>query len=157
MNQFNRPARRMDVESWHGAFTLFKKEILRFWRVAFQTVASPVLTALLYLLIFSHVLAGHVQVYAGVPYTAFLIPGLIMMSLLQNAFANSSSSLVQSKVMGSIVFVLLTPLTYLQFFMAFLAAAIVRGLMVAWRFILSPFGLSIYRLCIRYGFLPSHF
>ena len=132
-------------EQWRGTYTLFKKEILRFWRVAFQTVASPVLTALLYLLIFSHVLEGHVQVFAGVPYTAFLIPGLIMMSLLQNAFANSSSSLVQSKVMGSIVFVLLTPLTYLQFFMAFLAAAIVRGLMV---------GLAIYFVAIWFVGIP---
>jgi ABC-2 type transport system permease protein len=145
MNKIDWPASRMDIGSWRGAFTLFKKEILRFWRVAFQTVASPVLTALLYLLIFSHVLEGHVQVYKGVPYTAFLIPGLIMMSLLQNAFANSSSSLVQSKVMGSIVFVLLTPLTYLQFFMAFLAAAIVRGLMV---------GLAIYFVAIWFVDLP---
>ena len=98
-------------QEWRGTYTLFKKEVLRFWRVAFQTVASPVLTALLYLLIFSHVLAGHVRVYENVPYTAFLIPGLMMMSLLQNAFANSSSSLVQSKVMGNIVFILLTPLS----------------------------------------------
>jgi ABC-2 type transport system permease protein len=130
---------------WRGTYTLFKKEILRFWRVAFQTVASPVLTALLYLLIFSHVLEGHVQVYKNVPYTAFLIPGLIMMSLLQNAFANSSSSLVQSKVMGNIIFVLLTPLTYLQFFIAFLAASIVRGMMV---------GLSIYLVAIWFVDLP---
>jgi ABC-2 type transport system permease protein len=138
-------ASRMDIDSWRGAYTLFKKEILRFWRVAFQTVASPVLTALLYLLIFSHVLAGHVQVYKNVPYTAFLIPGLIMMSLLQNAFANSSSSLIQSKVMGNIIFILLTPLTYLQFFIAFLAASIVRGLMV---------GLAIYFVAIWFVDLP---
>lgn len=113
-----------------GPWTLLKKEMLRFWRVAFQTVAAPVITALLYLLIFSHVLEGHVEVYDGVAYTAFLIPGLIMMSVLQNAFANSSSSLIQSKVMGNIVFVLLTPLTPLQFFSAFLCAAIIRGLAV---------------------------
>lgn len=128
-----------------GMFTLFKKEVLRFWRVAFQTIASPVITALLYLLIFSHVLEGRVQVYEDVPYTAFLIPGLIMMSLLQNAFANSSSSLIQSKVMGNIIFVLLTPLTYLQFFLAFLGAAIVRGLVV---------GLSIYLVAIWFVDLP---
>ncbi len=132
-----------------GTYTLFKKEVLRFWRVAFQTIASPVLSALLYLLIFSHALSGHVEVYKGVEYTAFLIPGLIMMSLLQNAFANSSSSLVQSKVMGSIVFVLLTPLTYLQFFIAFLAASIIRGLMV---------GLSIYLVAIWFVHVPiTHF
>lgn len=115
---------------WRGPWTLLKKELVRFWRVAFQTVAAPVITALLYLLIFSHVLESHVQVYDGVPYTAFLIPGLIMMSVLQNAFANSSSSIIQSKVMGNIVFVLLTPLTHMQFFSAFLIAAIIRGLVV---------------------------
>ena len=128
-----------------GVYTLFKKEVLRFWRVAFQTIASPMITALLYLLIFSHVLADRVQIYDNVPYTAFLIPGLIMMSLLQNSFANTSSSLVQSKVMGNIVFVLLTPLTYLQFFIAFLAAAIVRGFVV---------GLSIYLVAIFFVDLP---
>lgn len=132
-------------QQWRGTYTLFKKEILRFWRVAFQTVASPVLTALLYLLIFSHVLEGHVQVYKNVPYTAFLIPGLMMMSLLQNAFANSSSSLIQSKVMGNIIFILLTPLTYLQFYIAFLAASIVRGLLV---------GLAIYLVAIWFVDLP---
>lgn len=116
--------------SLRGPWTLLKKEMLRFWRVGFQTVAAPVITALLYLLIFSHVLEGRVQVYQNVPYTAFLIPGLIMMSVLQNAFANSSSSLIQSKVMGNLVFVLLTPLTHLQFFIAFLFAAIIRGLVV---------------------------
>ena len=114
-----------------GLYTLFKKELLRFWKVSFQTVAAPVMTALLYLLIFSHVLESHVQVYPGVSYTAFLIPGLTMMSLLQNAFANSSSSLIQSKVMGNIVFLLLTPLSYWEFFIAFLAAAIVRGLVIS--------------------------
>jgi ABC-2 type transport system permease protein len=113
-----------------GLYTLFKKEIWRFWKVSFQTVAAPVMTALLYLLIFSHVLESRVQVYPGVSYTAFLIPGLTMMSLLQNSFANSSSSLIQSKVMGNIVFLLLTPLSYWEFFVAFLAAAIVRGLVV---------------------------
>jgi len=118
------------VSSFRGPWTLLKKELLRFWRVAFQTIAAPVITALLYLLIFSHVLESHVQVYDGVPYTAFLIPGLIMMSVLQNAFANSSSSLIQSKVMGNLVFVLLTPLTHLQFFLAFLIAAIIRGMVV---------------------------
>lgn len=113
-----------------GMWTLFRKEILRFWKVSFQTVAAPVITALLYLLIFSHVLESHVQVYEGVTYTAFLIPGLMMMSLLQNAFANSSSSLIQSKVMGNIVFLLLTPLSYREVFTAFLLAAIIRGLVV---------------------------
>lgn len=128
-----------------GPWTLFKKELLRFWRVGFQTVAAPVMTALLYLLIFSHVLGSRVEVYPGVPYTVFLIPGLIMMSLLQNAFANSSSSLIQSKVMGNIIFVLLTPLSYIEFFSAFLAASIIRGLCV---------GFSIYLVSICFIDLP---
>ncbi|WP_124946349.1 ABC transporter permease [Sulfurirhabdus autotrophica] len=113
-----------------GFYTLFYKELLRFWKVSFQTVLAPVLTALLYLLIFSHVLEGHVQVYPGVSYTAFLIPGLVMMAVLQNAFANSSSSLIQSKVTGSIIFILLPPLSYREFFMAYTLASAVRGLVV---------------------------
>lgn len=113
-----------------GFYTLLYKELLRFLKVSFQTVLAPVITALLYLMIFSHVLAEHVQVYPGVSYTAFLVPGLIMMSMLQNAFANSSSSLIQSKITGNIVFVLLPPLSYLEFFAAYLVAAIARGLVV---------------------------
>lgn len=113
-----------------GFWTLFKKEVLRFWKVLMQTVAAPILTALLYLLIFSHVLEAHVQVYPGVGYTAFLMPGLVMMSLLQNAFANSSSSLIQSKITGNIVFVLLPPLSYMEFFLAYMLAALARGLVI---------------------------
>lgn len=128
-----------------GVWTLFRKEILRFWKVGFQTVAAPVITALLYLLIFSHVLEERVEVYPGVSYTAFLIPGLVIMSVLQNAFANSSSSLIQAKVMGNIVFLLLTPLSYWEFFSAFLAAAIIRGLVV---------GLGVYMVAIFYALPP---
>ena len=113
-----------------GMYTLFYKELLRFGKVALQTVLAPVVTALLYLLVFSHVLEEHVQVYDGVSYTAFLIPGLMMMSIIQNAFANSSSSLIQSKVTGNIIFVLLTPLSYLEYYLAFLLASIVRGMVV---------------------------
>jgi ABC-2 type transport system permease protein len=113
-----------------GFSTLFYKEILRFWKVSFQTILAPVLTALLYLLIFSHVLEAHVQVYPGVRYTVFLIPGLAMMSLLQNAFANSSSSLIQSKITGNIVFILLPPLSHLEFFGAYVLASAVRGVVV---------------------------
>lgn len=112
-----------------GFLTLLEKEFLRFWKVAFQTVAAPVLTALLYLLIFGHVLDDHVTVH-GVPYTSFLIPGLVMMQVLQNAFANSSSSLIQAKITGSIVFVLLPPIPYGAFFAAYVLAALLRGLMV---------------------------
>ena len=113
-----------------GFRTLVYKETLRFWKVATQTVAAPILTAMLYLLIFGHVLEGRVQVYEGVSYTSFLIPGLVMMSVLQNAFANSSSSLIQSKITGNLVFVLLTPLSHWEIFSAYVIAAMVRGLAV---------------------------
>ena len=113
-----------------GFRTLLLKELLRFWKVSFQTIAAPILTALLYLLVFSHVLEERVQVYPGVSYTAFLIPGLAMMSLLQNAFANSSSSLIQSKVTGNIVFILLPALSHAEFYWAYIIAAVVRGVVV---------------------------
>ena len=113
-----------------GFYTLFYKEWLRFWKVKVQTVLAPVLTALLYLLVFAHTLRGHVEVYPGVEYSAFLVPGLAMMSVLQNSFANSSSSLMQSKMTGNIVFVLLPPLSHREFFLAYLLAAIGRGLVV---------------------------
>ena len=114
-----------------GWLTLFHKELLRFWKVAFQTIAAPVLTALLYLLIFSHVLESRVAVFGGqVRYTAFLVPGLVMMSVLQNAFANASSSLIQSKITGNLIFVLLPPLSPLDMYAAYVLGAMVRGLVV---------------------------
>ena len=124
-----------------GFATLLRKEVIRFWKVGFQTVAAPVLTALLYLLIFSHVLEGHVRIH-DIAYTAFLIPGLVMMSVLQNAFANSSSSLIQSKVTGNIVFVLLPPISYREFLAAYVGAAVVRGVCVGLGVFLATFWLA---------------
>ena len=113
-----------------GTRTLLYKEVLRFWKVAVQTVAAPVLTAVLYLLIFGHVLEDHVKVFETLRYTSFLIPGLVMMSVLQNAFANSSSSLIQSKLTGNLVFLLVAPLSHWAWFLAYVGASIVRGLAV---------------------------
>lgn len=113
-----------------GFYTLLYKELMRFWKVSFQTILAPVLSSLLYLLIFSHVLADRVEVYEGVAYTVFLIPGLVMMAVLQNAFANSSSSLIQSKITGNLVFILLAPLSYLEIFLAYVGASMLRGLVV---------------------------
>lgn len=113
-----------------GWRALLYKEVLRFWKVGFQTVGAPVLTAVLYLMVFGHVLEDHVKVYGTVSYTAFLVPGLVMMSVLQNAFANSSSSIIQSKIMGNLVFVLLTPLSHWGWFFAYVGSSIVRGLAV---------------------------
>lgn len=118
------------------------------WKVGFQTVLAPVLTALLYLLIFSHVLAQHVEVYPGVHYTAFLIPGLMMMAILQNAFANSSSSLIQSKITGNIVFVLLAPIAYWEFLAAYVLASMLRGLVV---------GIGIYLAALWFAQPPMLF
>src|SRR5512146_2043792 len=126
-----------------GWQTLLYKEVLRFWKVSFQTVAAPVLTALLYQLIFAHVLSKHVEAYPGVSYTAFLIPGLAMMSMAQNAFANSSSSLIQSKITGNIVFILLPPLTAAEFFSAYLLASILRGLAVGTGVLLVTAGFGL--------------
>lgn len=93
-------------------------------------VAAPVITSLLYLLIFGHVLENRVQVYPGVGYTAFLVPGLVMMSVLQNAFANASSSMIQSKITGNLVFVLLAPLSHWELFSGYVLASVVRGVVV---------------------------
>lgn len=125
---------------------LFYKEVLRFWKVGIQTIAAPVITAALYLLIFGHVLQGRVQVYEGVDYVAFLVPGLVMMSVLQNAFANSSSSMVQSKIMGSLVFLLLTPLSHRAWFVAYVGASVLRGLAV---------GLGVFLITL--AFTPPQF
>jgi ABC-2 type transport system permease protein len=113
-----------------GFRTLFYKETLRFWKVATQTIAAPIVTSMLYLLIFGHVLEGKVEMLEGVSYTAFLVPGLVMMSVLQNAFANSSSSLIQSKITGNLVFILLPPLSHWEIISAYVAASVVRGIAV---------------------------
>lgn len=125
-----------------GWQTLLYKEVLRFWKVGFQTVGAPILTAVLYMLIFGHVLQDQVKVYGSVSYTAFLVPGLVMMSVLQNAFANSSSSLIQSKIMGNLVFLLLTPLSHWHWFAAYVGSSIIRGLAV---------GLGVFVVTVFFG------
>ena len=135
---------RPSLEYGSGFPTLLRKEILRFYKVGFQTVAAPVLTAILYLMIFGHVLEGR-EVYGRLSYTAFLIPGLVMMSVLQNAFANTSSSLIQSKVTGNLVFVLLAPLSHFEFYAAYILAAVFRGVVV---------GFGVFLITAWYG-LPA--
>jgi len=128
-----------------GFHTLLVKEVRRFLKVTVQTVLTPMVTALLYLLVFGQALEAHVEVYPGIGYTAFLVPGLMMMSIIQNAFANSSSSLIQSKMTGNLVFVLLAPISSLEFFAAFVLAAVVRGLLVA---------LAVYAVAVLFVDLP---
>lgn len=130
-----------------GFATLYYKETLRFYKVIFQTIVAPIITTLLYLLVFSYALDRHVTVFEGIGYTTFLVPGLIMMALIQNSFANSSSSLIQSKVTGNIVFVLLAPLSHLEFFLAFVLAAVTRGLVV---------GLGVWVCAALFVDIPVH-
>ena len=113
-----------------GFFTLLKKEVMRFWSVLGQTVSAPVITALLYLLVFAQALEGRASVYDGVSYTQFLVPGLVMMTVIQNAFANTSSSLIQSKVMGNLVFLQMAPLGPWEWFGAYVLAALIRTFLV---------------------------
>lgn len=131
--------------NWRGCYTLWRKEVWRFLKVTVQTLLTPVVTALLYLLIFTHLLEERLEVYPGVAYGAFLIPGLIMMTMIQNAFANSSSSLIQSKMVGNLVFLLLAPISALEFYVAFVAAAVLRGLLV---------GLGVYLVSLLFVDLP---
>lgn len=129
----------------YGFYTLFVKEVRRFLKVTVQTILTPVITALLYLLVFGQALEAHVEIYDGISYTAFLIPGLMMMSIIQNAFANSSGSLIQSKMTGNLVFVLLAPISNLEFYAAFVLASVVRGVLVA---------LAVYAVSVLYVDLP---
>jgi ABC-2 type transport system permease protein len=131
--------------NWRGMYTLWVKEVWRFLKVTVQTVLTPVVTALLYLMIFTHLLEQRVEVYPGVSYGAFLIPGLVMMSVIQNAFANSSSSLIQSKMVGNLVFLLLAPISPMEFYLAFVAAAVLRGVLV---------GLGVYLVSLFFVELP---
>jgi ABC-2 type transport system permease protein len=131
--------------AWRGLAVLFLKEVRRFLKVVVQTVATPVITSLLYLVVFRQVLEEHVEVFPGVPYTAFLVPGLVMMAVIQNAFANSSSSLIQAKMNGNVVFMLIAPLSAMDMFIAYVTAAVVRGalvgagvLLAAWWFVAVP-------------------
>src|SRR3546814_3548027 len=114
-----------------GFVTLLKKEVRRFWSVLGQTVTVPVVTALLYLLGFAQAMKGRAPVYPGVDYTEFLVPGLIMMAVIQNAFANTASSLTQSKIMGNLVFLQMAPLGPLDWFGAYILAALLRCTLVA--------------------------
>jgi ABC-2 type transport system permease protein len=131
-----------------GFTTLFGKEVLRFWKVSFQTLLAPLVSTLLYMLVFAQVLDNHAEVYPGVSYREFLIPGLAMMAMLQNSFSNTSSSLIQSKLTGNIVFILLPPLSPFEIFAAYVLAAMVRGFAVG--------GCVWLASLIFFPHLPSH-
>jgi ABC-2 type transport system permease protein len=116
--------------NWLGLKTLYQREIMRFWKVWMQTVLAPVVTTLLYMMIFVVAMRGGRPPVQGVPYAQFVGPGLIMMSLLNNAFANSSSSLVQAKLMGTAVDFLTPPLSPAELAVGFTLGAVTRGVLV---------------------------
>jgi ABC-2 type transport system permease protein len=123
-------SKEIQLQGGSGFATLVRKELLRFFKVSFQTIAAPVLTAILYLMIFAQALTDNVRLPGNLNYATFLVPGLVMMSVLQNSFANSSSSLIQSKITGNIVFVLLPPLSHWEVFGAYVIGSMVRGMTV---------------------------
>lgn len=122
--------RTMGRINWLGFWTLYRKEVQRFLNVYMQTLAAPMVTALLFFAIFNLALGRAVETAGGVPYPQFLAPGLIMMTLVQNAFANSSSSILIAKVQGNIVDVLMPPLSAAEFTFAYALGSVTRGLMV---------------------------
>ncbi len=123
-------ARTLGSVNWIGLGTLIRKEVRRFLAVWVQTVGAPVVTTLLFLAVFSLALGRALQVVGGVPFMEFLAPGLVMMSMIQNAFANSSSSIVSSKMQGNIVDVVMAPLSPLELTIGYAAGGMIRGLMV---------------------------
>ncbi|WP_299419187.1 ABC transporter permease [uncultured Shimia sp.] len=123
--------RRFGRVNWLGLGTLAKREILRFLAVWTQTLLAPLVTAGLFLLIFSIAIGPSRGAVMGVPFLTFLIPGIMMMTVIQNAFANTSSSLVITKVQGNIVDTLMPPLSPMELVLGYLAGAVTRGLCVA--------------------------
>lgn len=115
---------------WLPFATLLQKEVRRFLRVASQTLVTPVVTAALYLFIFGATLGERISVLDGFSYAQFVVPGLILMGVINNAFANTSTSLFMSRYLGSIVDLLVTPITPTQFILAYTLAAMLRGLAV---------------------------
>ena len=135
-------------DNW-PVIALLSKEITRFGKVWVQTILAPVVSSLLFLIIFSYLLNNRLEPLPGISYSAFLVPGLVMMTLQQNAFANTSSSLTQSKISGNLVFLMLSPMTPLQWFIGYLGGSIVRGIscgFTLWIFCLLIVLIKIYSI-----------
>ena len=122
--------RRFGIVNWVGFWTLYLREVRRFWKVVFQTVGAPVVTTLLFLAIFSLALGGLRPDISGTPFTNYLAPGLVIMAMLQNAFANTSSSLLIGKVQGNVVDILMPPLSAGELTTAIALGGLTRGLVV---------------------------
>ncbi|MBE0597600.1 MAG: ABC transporter permease [Desulfuromonadales bacterium] len=133
---------------WGPFLTLFQREILRFLRVSVQTVVTPIITASLYLFVFGATLGERLSVVEDFSYAQFVIPGLILMGVINNSFANTSSSLFMSRYLGQIVDLLVTPISPAQFIFAFTFAAMVRGLAI---------GLVVWLISLFFAPLPGTF
>ena len=121
---------RMGRVNWIGLWTHFGKEVRRFWKVGFQTMVAPMITTLLFLAVFTLALGGAVKTVKGVPFEVFLAPGLITFAIIQNSFANTSSSLLILKIQGSIVDLLMPPLTAAELAIGFIGGGVMRGVIV---------------------------
>ncbi|KIH78234.1 ABC transporter [Geoalkalibacter ferrihydriticus DSM 17813] len=115
---------------WRSFVTLLRREVLRFLKVAGQTLLTPIITASLYLFVFGATLGERIQVLEGFSYAQFVVPGLILMGVINNAFANSSSSLFVARYIGNILDLLVTPISPAQFILAYTLASMLRGLLV---------------------------
>ena len=116
--------------NWIGLWTHYRKEVQRFWKVSFQTLIAPMVTTLLFLAVFSLALGGSVKTVKGVPFEIFLAPGLIVFAIIQNSFANTSSSMLILKIQGSVVDLLMPPLTPGELVLGFIAGGVTRGVIV---------------------------
>ena len=152
--------RRIGAVNWLGLWTLYAREVRRFVKVATQTILAPVVTTLLFLAIFMLALGGVGRTVGDIPYTEFLAPGLIVMAIMQNAFANTSSSVMISKVQGNIVDVLMPPLSGGELTLAFALGGVTRGLVVGivvtlaiWCFV--PLRIADFSLVFYFGFSAS--
>ncbi len=134
-------ARRFGAVNWLGFWTLYSKEVRRFVKVWTQTLLAPVMTSLLFLAVFTLALGRTMEVVPGVSFAQFLAPGLVMMSMVQQAFANSSSSIVISKVQGNIVDVLMPPISAAELTAAYVGGGATRGMMVG---VLTTLALAIF-------------
>ena len=118
----------MISSNYLSVLSLFKKEVFRFFKVGIQTIIGPAVSSLLFLAVFNLALGRSVQTINGVSFAKFIAPGLIMMTILQNAFANSASSIGQAKSQGNIVDVLMAPLGDFELALGYVGGSVARGL-----------------------------
>jgi len=127
--------------------TLFLKEVRRFSKVWLQTVLSPLVTTSLYFLVFGVALGSRLREISGVPYIQFVVPGLVMMTMIRDSFLNTSSSLFQSKINGTITDILVAPIGALEMVLAYVGAAMIRAIIV---------GALVYLVALSFTWFPLH-